>query len=130
TSSPHCIFQISFDKSELALRLERQGLSVKLVPLPDLWRTRHGNHEIDRLFPVSLGFIQIASQCMDASTQCGAETGRADALARVTPFKIAPFLFQCDDFIPAVKAKSTLALKPTRGGLLPNGLRFDGQCFR
>jgi hypothetical protein len=41
------IFQILFDKSELALRLERQRLSVELIPLPDLWRARHGNHKID-----------------------------------------------------------------------------------
>ena len=41
------MFQILFDKGELALRLERQGLSVKLIPLPDLWRSGHGNHEID-----------------------------------------------------------------------------------
>ena len=41
------MFQILFDKGELALRLERQGLSVKLIPLPDLWQSGHGNHEID-----------------------------------------------------------------------------------
>ena len=46
-SSPDRMFQILFDKGELALRLQRQRLSVELVPLPDLWRAGHGYHEID-----------------------------------------------------------------------------------
>jgi hypothetical protein len=46
-SSPDRMFQILFDKGELALRLQRQRLSVELVPLPDLWRARHGNHIVD-----------------------------------------------------------------------------------
>ena len=50
--SSYRIFQILFDKSELALGLERQGLSVELIPLPDLWRSGHGNHVIDRLFTI------------------------------------------------------------------------------
>lgn len=33
---PDRIFQILFDKGELALSLERQRLSVELIPLPDL----------------------------------------------------------------------------------------------
>ena len=44
---PDRMFQIVFDKSELALGLERQRLSVELVPLPDLGRAGHRNHKID-----------------------------------------------------------------------------------
>src|SRR5262245_34281759 len=112
------MFQILFHKSELALRLERQRLSVELIPLPDLWRTGHGNHKVDRLFAISPGFIEITSQSMDTSGHCCVETSWADALAWVTSFKLTPFIFQRNDLIPAIQAKGTLALQPNRSGLL------------
>ena len=63
---PNGIFQILFDEGELALCLQRQGLSVELIPLPDLGRAGHGNHIIDRLFPVGFGCLEIAAQGIDA----------------------------------------------------------------
>ena len=66
--SPDHAFQILFDKSELALRLERQGLSVELIPLPDLVRSGHGNHKIDRLFAIGPGFLEVPSQGVNATT--------------------------------------------------------------
>jgi hypothetical protein len=87
------MFQILFDKGELALRLKRQRLSVELISLPNLRRSGHGNHVIDGLFAIGSGFIEIPAQCMHTSTQCSTETGWANAPTRVTPFELAPFLF-------------------------------------
>src|SRR5215211_3739093 len=94
------MFQILFDKGELALGLERQGLSVELVPLPDLWRSGHGNHEIDRLFAIGFGSSVIASQGIDTSAQCRVKTGRADSLTRVATLELTPFVFQRQNVIP------------------------------
>src|SRR5687768_5377171 len=66
---------------------------------------------------------------MDASTQCSAKTGRTDTLTRVASFELAPFLFQRNHLIPAVKAECTLPLQANRGGLLPDGLGFNSQCL-
>jgi hypothetical protein len=62
---------------------------------------------------------------MDASTQCSGETGWAHALAWEMLFEFTPFVFQCDDLIPPIKAERALALQPDRGSLLADGLCFN-----
>ena len=123
------MFQVLFDKGELALGLEWQRLSVELIPLPELWRSGHGNHEIDRLLAIGSGCIEIPTQRMDASAQGRVETGGSDALTGKPPFEIAPFIFQREHLIPAIQAEGTLALQTDRGGLLANRLGSKGQGF-
>ena len=82
------------NESELALCLERQGASVKLVALPDLGCSGHGKHVFKRLEAILLGELSVAAQGVDGRTQCHKKAGLADAFARVAAFKIAPFVFE------------------------------------
>ena len=68
-------------EGELALRLERQRPSVKLIALPVLGLTRHADHIIVRFLRVLFGLLCFATQRMDTRAQRDKESGLAHALA-------------------------------------------------
>lgn len=90
------------DEGELALCLQRQRLSIKLISLPFFRLAGHGDHVVVRFFPVGLGLLPVATQRVDARAQRDGKSGRSDALACVAPFEPAPFLLQLDYLIPPI----------------------------
>src|SRR3990170_2604794 len=89
-SSAGCLYVLG-DQGELALCLHGQGVSIKLVPLPLIRLTGHGDHVIERLFAVGVRSFQVTTQRVDTRAQRDEKSGCPDSFARVAPFELAPF---------------------------------------
>jgi hypothetical protein len=87
--------EILIEEGELALCLQGQRVSVKLVALPALRQAGHRYHIVIGLDTILIGLFQVSTQRVDARAQRDKKSGFPDSFARITPFEIAPFLLRC-----------------------------------
>ena len=101
-----------FYLGELALCLERQGVSIELVALPFFRLAGHGDHIIYRFRAVALGRIRVATQRVDTGAQRREKSGFTDAFTRVLQLQISPLLFNMQDILPTIHPEQALCHKP------------------
>jgi hypothetical protein len=97
-----CRCQALSDESELALSLQGQGPSIKLIALPFFWLARHRDQIIVGLLSIDFGSFQVATQRVDTRAQRDIKSGWAGTLARVAPFEIAPPFLHREYLIPSI----------------------------
>ena len=74
------------DKSELALSLQGQRVSIELIALPLVRLPRHRDHIIKRFFSVGSCLVGIATQRVDTRAQRDEKSGFTYAFAGMRKF--------------------------------------------
>lgn len=118
-----------FYLGELALCLERQGVSIELVALPFLRLARHRNHVCKGFCAVVFCLFCIATQRVDTGAERHEKSGFPDAFACVAHVEIAPAFFNFQHIIPTIHPEQALCHKPQCICGLVGGAHMDSQGF-
>jgi hypothetical protein len=75
---------------ELALSLQRQGVSIELIALPLFRLSGHRDHVIEGLFGIGSGFLRVATQRVDARAQRDEKSGFTYTFTRMLVLQSTP----------------------------------------